>query len=164
MHLREANVDDVRAISELVQAGFAMHSAADWELSAQHEFIAETQAAKLASKLAGAALCLVCEHGSELVGVIFLPRPALVQLFFVTPSQLRRGIGRTLWNAARTHLEEKHPEVKTVELNSSPYAVAAYKALGFFPISKQFRRRGAVATRMACWLPGEALEHAQHVA
>ena len=164
MHLREANVDDVRAISELVQAGFAMHIAADWELSAQHEFIAETEADKLASKLAEVALCLVCAHGSELVGVILLPRPTLVQLFFVAPGQLRRGIGRRLWNAARTHLEEKHPEVKTVELNSSPYAVAAYKALGFFPISKQFRRRGAVATRMACWLPGEALEHVQHVA
>ena len=164
MHLRQANADDALAISELVQTGFAAHVAADWELSAQHEFIAETQADRLASKLSEAALCLVCEHDTQIVGVIFLPRPTLVQLFFVAPSQLRRGIGRTLWNAARSHLEEAHPEVKTVELNSSPYAVAAYKALGFFPISKPFRRKGAVATRMACWLPGKALEQAQHVA
>ena len=164
MHLRQANVDDALAISELVQAGFTAHIAADWELSAQHEFIAETQAGKLASKLSEAALCLVCENGTQVVGVIFLPRPTLVQLFFVAPSQLRQGIGRMLWEAVRTHLEESHPEVKTVELNSSPYALAAYKALGFFPISKPFRRKGAVATRMACWLPGEALEQAQHVA
>ena len=163
--LRHANADDALAISELVQAGFSAHIAADWELSAQREFIAETQPDKLAPKLLeAAAFCLVCEHGAQVVGVIFLPRPTLVQLFFVAPTQLRKGIGRTLWNAARAHLEEKHPEVKTVELNSSPYALAAYRALGFFPISKPFRRKGAVATRMACWLPGKALEQAQHVA
>jgi len=62
----------------------------------------------------------------------------------------------------RAELEQHHPDVRTVELNSSPYAVAVYKALGFFPISKPYRRKGAVATRMACWLPGESLESAPH--
>jgi hypothetical protein len=62
----------------------------------------------------------------------------------------------------RTYLEERHPDVQTVELNSSPFALAAYEALGFFPISKPFKRKGAVATRMACWLPGRALEQVRH--
>ncbi|MEO5669461.1 MAG: GNAT family N-acetyltransferase, partial [Ramlibacter sp.] len=79
-------------------------------------------------------------------------------LFFVAPGHLHRGIGRTLWEGARTYLEERHPETKTVELTSSPYALPAYKALGFFPISEPFHRGGAIATRMACWLPGRALE------
>jgi hypothetical protein len=46
------------------------------------------------------------------------------------------------------------------QLNSSPYAVDAYRALGFFPISHAYKRDGAVATRMACWLPGRRLERA----
>jgi len=148
-HLRQATDDDALAISELVQAGFTAHIAPDWDLSAQREFIAQTEAEKLASKLLEAALCLVCERDAVLVGVIFLPRPTLVQLFFVAPAQLRRGIRRTLWNAVRAHLEANHPDVKTVELNAAPYAVAAYRALGFFPISKPLRRYGAIATRMA---------------
>jgi GNAT superfamily N-acetyltransferase len=118
----------------------------------------------LRTKIADAALCLVCEHDTQLLGVIFLPRPTLVQLFFVAPGHLRNGIGRKLWSAVRVELEQHHPDIRTVELNSSPYAVAAYEALGFFPISKPYRRKGAVATRMACWLPGESLESAQHVA
>jgi len=164
IRLRHAKADDVLAISELVQAGFIEHIAPDWESSAQRSFLEETGADQLASRISEAALCLVCERGVQVVGVIFLPRPTLVQLFFVAPGHLRQGIGRALWSAVRTLLEERHPEVKTVELNSSPYAVAAYKALGFFPISQPFRRKGAIATRMACWLPGEALEQAQHVA
>jgi predicted GNAT family N-acyltransferase len=105
---------------------------------------------------------LVFEQGAELLGVIFLPRPSVVQLFVVAPGRLRQGIGRKLWSAARVELKQHHPDVRTVELNSSPYAVDVYKALGFFPISMQYRRKGAVATRMACWLPGESLEGVQH--
>jgi len=38
----------------------------------------------------------------------------------------------------RRGVEERYAEVKTLELNSSRYAVAAYKRLGFFPISESF--------------------------
>jgi len=157
-HLREAKADDASAISELVQAGFIEHIAPDWESSAQRSFLEDTGADRMASLVSEAAVCLVCEQQGRLVGVIFLPRPTLVQLFFVAPGHLRQGIGQALWSAVRIRLEQQHPEVKTVELNSSPFALNAYKALGFFPISKPFRRKGAIATRMACWLPGKALE------
>ena len=164
MHLRHASPADAPAISELVSASFIKHIAPDWELPAQRHFLEETQPDKLEPKIADASVCFVCEHDAQLLGVIFLPRPSLVQLFFVAEGHLGQGIGRRLWIAVREHLEKNHPDVKTVELNSSPYAVAAYRALGFFPISKAFRRQGAVATRMACWLPGQALEPAQDVA
>ena len=162
--LRHATVADASAISALVCAGFNQQIAADWEPQAQRHFYAENQADKLVSKIAEASLCLVFEQGTELLGVIFLPRPTLVQLFFVAPGHLRRGIGRKLWRAVRAELEQHHPDVRTVELNSSPYAVGVYEALGFFPISKPYRRKGAVPTRMACWLPGQSLASAQHVA
>jgi GNAT superfamily N-acetyltransferase len=162
--LRHATANDASAISDLVCAGFSQHIAADWEPQAQDHFYAENQPDKLVPKIADASLCLVFEQGIALLGVIFLPRPTLVQLFFVAPGHLRNGIGRKLWSAVRVELEQRHPDVRTVELNSSPYAVPVYKALGFFPISKPYRRKGAVATRMACWLPGESLETAHHVA
>ena len=161
LQLRHANAEDASAISALVQAGFVEHIAAEWEPSARQSFLEDTSAEKLAPKLAEAAICLVAAQGDQVLGVIFLPRPTLVQLLFVSPEHLRTGIARSLWEAVRARLAEKHPEITTVELNSSPYAVGAYKALGFFPISEPFKRKGAIATRMACWLPGEALKHAE---
>ena len=152
------------SISKLVQEGFISHVAPDWEASAQESFLRDTTAEKLTGPIAAATFAAVYEDEGQVLGVISLPRPNLVQLFFVAPSHLRKGIGRALWEAARTHIEERYPEVKTIELNSSPYAVATYKALGFFPISEPFRRKGSVATRMACWLPGSALERAQNAA
>lgn len=164
MHLRPATAADLPAIAKLVQAGFMQHVAPDWAPSAQQDFLRDTTAEKLAGPIAEATFAAVYEIEAQLLGMLFMPRPTLVQLFFVAPSHLRRGIGRALWEAARLHLEEQHPDTKTVELNSSPYAVPAYRALGFFPISKPFVRKGTVATRMACWLPGRSLERAPHVA
>jgi GNAT superfamily N-acetyltransferase len=162
--LREASPDDASSISAVVQAGFIAHVAPDWEASAQQDFLRDTTAEKLAARIAEATFVAVYEGEGRVLGVITLPRPTLVQLFFVDPSHLRRGIGRSLWEAARTHIEVRYPDVKTVELNSTPYAVPAYRALGFFPISEPFRRRGAVATRMACWLPGRALAQGENAA
>jgi GNAT superfamily N-acetyltransferase len=161
--VREAIPEDASVISSVVQACFMEHVAPDWTSSAQQEFLRGTTAEELAAIIAEAALVEVYEEAEQILGVLLLPRPTLVQLFFVAPDRLRRGVGKALWEVARKHLEERFPEVKTVELNSSPYAVPAYKALGFFPISKPFRRRGAVATRMACWLPGRALAEEKHV-
>ena len=159
---RDATVEDAPAISELVQASFLVHIAPDWEPVAQESFLAETSVEKLAARIAESSIVLVHEEAERIVGVILLPHPALVQLCFVAPTHIRKGIGRILWEAARSRVEERFQEVKTVELNSSPHAVAAYRAFGFYPISKQFRRRGSVATRMACWLPGRALASVQN--
>ena len=93
----------------------------------------------------------------QTVGFILLPRPSLLSMLFVHPQHLRQGIARRLWEAARSHIEGAFSEIKTIELNSTPYAFNAYRALGFHPISAQFTRRGAKATRMACWLPARAL-------
>ena len=157
-HVRRALAVDAPEISDLVRASFLAHIAADWQPEAQVSFVAETTAEKLVTPIAQATFAAVYEESSRIVGVILLPRPNLVQLCFVATTHLRRGIASSLWEAARSHLETEFPEVKTIELNSSPYAVAAYTAMGFYPISAPYRRKGAVATRMACWLPARALE------
>jgi predicted GNAT family N-acyltransferase len=91
------------------------------------------------------------------VGFILMPKPSLLGMLFVHPSSLRLGIGKQLWEQARAHVEVSFPEVKTVELNSTPYALHFYRSIGFVPISAEFQRGGCRATRMACWLPARAL-------
>jgi len=162
--IRDATLEDAPALSELVHASFRTYVASDWEPIAQESLLTDTSAEKLAARIAESVVVLVHEEAGSILGVILLPRPTLVQLCFVAPGHIGRGIGRSLWEAARARIEERSPEVKTVELNSSPYALAAYKALGFYPISEQFLRGGTVATRMACWLPGRALAKAQSAA
>ena len=158
--VRDATPEDAAAISALVHASFRQYIAPDWEAQAGENLIAETTADKLAARLAEAVVALLLEDEGRVLGVIVMPRPTLVQLCFVAPGHTGHGIGRRLWEAARARVEARFPEVRTVELNASPYAVAAYRAFGFHVISAPFVRDGAVATRMACWLPARTLTHA----
>lgn len=82
-----------------------------------------------------------------------MPNPALLGLLFVHPQALRQGIGKILWEHARSHIETEHPSVQTIELNATPNAISFYRSVGFVPISAEFNNAGSRATRMACWLP-----------
>jgi len=156
--IRTAKTTDAVAIAALVQESFNQFVAPEWEPQARDVFMSQSSAERFTVLIPEAAFASVAESSDELVGVILLPTPSLLGFLFVRANWHRRGVASQLWEAARAHVEARHPEVKTVELNSSPYAVAAYQALGFYPISQPFRRGGCLATRMACRLPGQALE------
>jgi GNAT superfamily N-acetyltransferase len=162
--LRQAQIADASAVSALVQAGFNEFVAPDWEPQAQQVFMAQSSAERFVSLIPEATFAAVAEVEGRIAGFILLTQPTLLSFLFVEAVMHKRGVARLLWEAARAHIEVAHPTVKTVELNSSPHAVAAYRALGFYPISEPFRRGGCLATRMACWLPGRALENNGHAA
>ena len=159
--LRTATPADAPRVSALVQAVFAGFVAPDWAPEARAAFAGQSSGERFEQLLQDPAFAAVAEAGGQLLGFILLPTPDLLAFLFVDGQAHKRGIATALWQAAREHLEAAYPDTKTVELNSSPYAVPAYRALGFYPISEPFRRGGAVATRMACWLPGKALSEAQ---
>ena len=155
--IRDVDPADAKVISALVRTSFQEHVASDWSAAAQDCLLADTSAERLAAPIAESPIVLVHELAAGMLGVILLPRRRLVQLCFVSPAHVGHCIGRTLGEAERARLEDRFPETRPVELNASPRAVAAYRALGFYPISERFARDGAVVTRMACWLPGRAL-------
>lgn len=162
--IRPAQPMEAEGVSAVVQRSFAALVAPDWEPTAIKRFLAETTGDCIGKLIETAAFHAVAEAQGRLVGFILLPNPSLIGLLFVSPDHLRTGIAKGLWQSARRHIETEFKAVKTIELNSTPYAVGAYRALGFYPISEPFRRRGCVATRMACWLPGEALRSGENAA
>jgi GNAT superfamily N-acetyltransferase len=148
-----ASASRAEELSALVQLSFNQLAAATWKPHARSRFMEECCPARLAPAIASSTFAATAYDGATAVGFILLPRPDLVYLLFVHPQYLRRGIARALWERARAHLEARHPQARTVELNATPVSLAAYRALGFFPISAQLDREGAPSTRMACWLP-----------
>ena len=158
--LRVAEVSDASVASELVQRTFNAFVAPDWEPEARSVFMSQSSSERLSSIIREATFAAVAESKGRVVGFILLSPPNVLAFLFVHAHWHRRGIARDLWERACKHIEAEHPAIKTIELNSSPYAIGAYKALGFYPISEPFRRGGCFATRMACWLPGKALNKA----
>jgi GNAT superfamily N-acetyltransferase len=155
--LRIVTSEDAPAISALVQVSFQKLAAADWDEKAQQSFIANASPESIAKAIQSAAYA-VCEFSEgQPTGFILFSKPSLLGMLFVNPNHLGQGIARRLWETGRAHIESVYPEVKTIELNSTPYAVKVYRALGFVPISAEFVVDGSRATRMACWLRARSL-------
>ena len=152
-----ATQDMAERISALVHRSFTELCAHDWEPNATRILLEETSPVAMSVALQQPAFAAVENEGEEPIGFLLMPKPSLLSLLFVHPGHLRKGVAGRLWEAARGHIELTYPETRTVELNSTPYALRAYRALGFVPISTEFVRRGCRVTRMACWLPARAL-------
>jgi GNAT superfamily N-acetyltransferase len=144
-------------LSALVHHSFGAVAASDWEPPAAQRFIAESAPEPLATAITSAAFSAAAFLVKQPVGFVLLPRPSLLGMLFVHPEHLRRGIAKELWELARAHVEAHHPETRTIELNATSVALAAYRKLGFFPISEEFIFEGSRATRMACWLPARRM-------
>ncbi|WP_088280345.1 GNAT family N-acetyltransferase [Ideonella sp. A 288] len=155
--LRPLGADEADAASALVQAGFDHLVASTWSAEACVRFHHETSPAALREALATPALALGAFDAGVLLGVLLMRQPVRLDLLFVDPTALRRGIARRMWEQARQQLEARFPQVTTVELNATRPALPFYRSVGFVPISREFERGGCRATRMACWLPGRAL-------
>lgn len=143
--------------SDLVHQSFRELAAAAWEANAREVFLAESSPDRLRDSLQSPAFAAGAFSGRTMVGFLLMRKPASLSMLFVRPGSLRLGIGRQLWEQARSHIEAAFPEVKTVALNSTPYAFAFYRSVGFVPISAEFTVGGCRATRMACWLPARSL-------
>ena len=77
-----------------------------------------------------------CWVGETLAGVMAMRPPCHISLLFVDKSYHRQGIARSLWKAilADDAIISGYSEAT---VNSSPYAVAVYKCLGFTPTDEE---------------------------
>jgi GNAT superfamily N-acetyltransferase len=155
--IRSLNNSDAAEASAVIQESFLALAAADWLPEARRSFLEDTAPKPLQTKLSTITFAAGAFSEDGITGVILMPSPSLLGLLFVRPSWVRLGIARALWESARAHIEAGFPEVNTVELNATPYAVHFYESVGFVPISTEFEREGRRAIRMACWLPARAL-------
>lgn len=156
--VRKIAEPEASAASELVRVSFTALAANDWEPRARAKFLEEASPESMQRKLSLAVCTIGAYTQGNLVGLLLMPRPSLLEMLFVHPEHLRQGLATSLWERARTEVESSFPAVKTVELNSTPYALRFYRAVGFAPISSEFVVGGCRATRMACWLPARGLE------
>jgi len=155
--IRSLTDADAAEASAVIQESFLALAAVDWHPDARISFLKVTAPAPLQQQMSRMTFAAGAFSNDGIAGVILMPSPRLLGLLFVRPRWLRLGIGQALWESARAYIEAGFPEVDTVALNATPYAVRFYKSVGFVPISSEFERDGQRAIRMACWLPARAL-------
>jgi Acetyltransferases len=77
-----------------------------------------------------------CFDGENVIGVIAARKPCHISLLFVDKAYHRKGIARSLYNTLLDYFKTDSSHIE-VTVNSSPYAVEAYRRLGFGVTDKE---------------------------
>ena len=91
---------------------------------------------------------LVAESADRIVGMIDVKENDHISIFFVEPSRMGQGIGRGLLGHAVALCLQKKPDLKEIDVHSSPWAVPVYGTLGFAPTGPEQEQCGIRYTRM----------------
>jgi len=122
----EINRDKLYETLELVRDVFMEFEAPDYSEEGIEEFLRFLDPVKITDMLMEYKFRIwICEYNDKVVGMI-AAREDHINLLFVGGEHHRKGIARRLLEIMREYYD---PSVITV--NSSPYAVEAYRRLGF---------------------------------
>jgi len=83
----------------------------------------------------------------EIIGVIATRDTSHIALMFVDKIHHRKGIARQMFHVVLDELK-KNEDVTKITVNSSPYAVTAYKRLGFEKTGERQEKDGIVFVPM----------------
>lgn len=87
-------------------------------------------------------------QGDMIVGVIATRDVSHIALLFVDKAYHKQGIARQLFQFVLTEIKQ-HPDIRSITVNSSPYAVEAYERLGFVRAGEQQEQNGILFIPMA---------------
>jgi len=122
--LRPATAADFSALADLLHALAQVFIVPGMPPEAAATFLRENDKDAMLAYRAQGHVVTLAEIGGELAGFIAIRPPShLFHLFVAQPFQ-RRGVARALWRAGRGDAER-------FTVNSSPYAIPVYTAMGF---------------------------------
>ncbi len=128
------------AVLALVMAGFDEFVRPDFSDEGVAEFERSARSFVL-DRPEGHSL-IVAEEGNRLVGMLDVRDGSHIALFFVDADRHGRGIGRSLLGHAIERCCVVDPDVRTVTVNSSPWAVPVYERLGFVAVGPESEHKG----------------------
>jgi ribosomal protein S18 acetylase RimI-like enzyme len=148
IRIRPMTEADVEPGIGLVMQVFHEFVAPDLSPEGIASFVAWANPAALAERLRGGQSALVAARGDRIVGLIELMPPEHIAMLFVDTTMQGEGIGRGLFEEGLRRIRAAYPEVKTVRVHASRYAVSFYRRLGFRESGPEREEDGILYTPM----------------
>ncbi len=132
MVVRTIEKADIPEAVKLIREGYEKFVSHDYTPQGSVRFFDYVSEDGFAGRIDGGThFSLVAVKDGELIGIIEMKDFEQCTLFYVNARFHGQGIGRWLFDEAVAHCRASKPSLKTIKVNSSTYAVTAYKKLGF---------------------------------
>jgi len=148
LNIDRLKVTEIAEVVAMIQTVFDCYVAPDCTVDGIRVFKDFIRPMDLQERIAGGSLVLVARYRAELAAVIEIRVGDHIALLFTATKFQRRGIARRLLQTALESWRENRPDIQKITVNSSPYAVAIYKRLGFRPTAIEQRKYGVRFTPM----------------
>ena len=148
IHYREAQLEDMIAISNLVLRVFDEYVGSGYSLDGQSIFHSYVQPDAIQKRFcAGSSFIFVALHDKKIIGTIEVKNGNHISVLFVDKRYHKMGIAKHLISMAIEKASNINL-ITEITVNSSPYAVDIYKRLGFLQLDKEIERDGIRHTPM----------------
>lgn len=151
MEIRDIERKDIKAALDLVWNVFLEFEAPQYVQAGVQEF-KDFISLKSILKMydTGEIRFWGCYDNKKLAGVIATKEINHICLLFVSPQYHRKGIARNLFKTVLDSITDKN--IKSITVNSSPYAVDVYHKLGFTDLDSEKTVNGIRFTPMVNYI------------
>ncbi|HAK73876.1 MAG TPA: hypothetical protein DCP36_10300 [Sporomusaceae bacterium] len=151
--IKPAAAEESEQIAAMIGKVFVEYNAASMLPEGRAKFLEFIRPANIRMRLTAGACMFVAYHGGQVVGVIEVRIYSHIALLFTARHYQRRGIAKKLLQAAIARCLEKRPQLTSITVNSSAYAVPVYEQLGFIIRNKEQMQQGVRYLPMVLLLP-----------
>ncbi len=132
----------------LIEKVFNEFVAPDYGQEGVDEFFKFANPAAMAGRRGPEQVAIVAEKGADIVGVIEMRSTNHIAMLFV--GNQGEGIAKGLFKRAVKVCLKRRPDIKTITVNSSPFAEPVYSRMGFMPTGPAQKKNGIIFVPMAC--------------
>jgi ribosomal protein S18 acetylase RimI-like enzyme len=140
--------DDAEAVSLLIHRTFRHYIADTYTARGIKHFLKHTSKRAMLRRIRKNQLIVVAETDGTISGMIAVRKRNHITLLFVAPEFHRNGIGTRLSRDALNRMKATTPDIRSVTVNSSQYALPFYTKLGFTVKRSAYLHKGMKITPM----------------
>jgi GNAT superfamily N-acetyltransferase len=140
--IRAMRLCEAVTVIALVKQVFDLFVAPGYSPAGVDEFYRYAEPVAFSARQDADHFTLISIEGQAIVGMIEIRGYDHISMLFVDPAFQRRGVATSMWNRAREICLTHNPELKTITVNSSPFAVQVYASWGFHAISGEVKKNG----------------------
>ncbi len=139
---------EIEEFCELIREVYDEFVAPDYPDEGNAEFHSFLTEKNIHDRMHNGQITVCAKAGGRMAGACGFRDVSHLSLFFVGRDYQNRGVGRMMFAYALRKIKKDHPEEKVITVNSSPYALAVYKRLGFVQTGERQQKNGIISYPM----------------
>jgi N-acetylglutamate synthase-like GNAT family acetyltransferase len=135
LKIRKATIDDLQLITDLILLCSEKFILPEFNIEGRKSYLESHSLEKMSERIQSFVYQIAVDLDRNVVGVVGIQNESHLFHLHVHPSLQGRGLGKTLWEAAKKLALQTKPQKFTV--NSSRFAIPFYQNLGFLLKSEE---------------------------